>query len=34
MAGRVEVDAPLVVVVTGRNIVLSRFAEVLANGGH
>ena len=33
LAGRVAADGPLVIVVTGRNIALPRFAEVL-NGGH
>jgi threonine dehydratase len=32
LAGRVEADGPLVVVITGRNIARARFAEVLASG--
>jgi threonine dehydratase len=34
LAGRVAAGVPLVVVVSGRNIALDRFARVLANGGH
>jgi threonine dehydratase len=32
LAGRVEAEGPLVLVITGRNIARARFAEVLASG--